>query len=263
MGRRLHRDATVAVPFGGGLVDLRLVLLRTTGGEKLTVTVPDLEAVRRELPDLGLFPEDEAALRSALAEPFGALVVSGPAGSGRTTTFYALLQELESPERAVATIEEPIERRLPSADQIEVSPDTGLMFGRALRAVLQSDHDVIALGELGDDETARLALATATGRLVLATMESRSAARALDLLARSSDEPGLVSAAVTCVVSQRLARRTCGECRETYYPVPTSSRPSGDLPRRLPAGSSRAVAAATRAAERATAAASRSSRCCR
>ncbi len=184
-----------------------------------------------------MFPEDEAALRSALAEPFGALVVSGPAGSGRTTTFYALLQELESPERAVATIEEPIERRLPSADQIEVSPDTGLMFGRALRAVLQSDHDVIALGELGDDETARLALATATGRLVLATMESRSAARALDLLARSSDEPGLVSAAVTCVVSQRLARRTCGECRETYYPGPDElaalGRPPEEAARRL------------------------------
>lgn len=236
-GRRVHREEMVTVPFGTRTVDLRLVLVRTTGGEKLTLTVHDPEAGRKGIPDLGLDAEDEAALRSALTEPFGAVVVSGPAGSGRTTTLYALLQELASPERAIATIEQPVEGALPHADQIEVSPATGLTFGRALRAVLRSDPDVVAVGELRDDETALLALGAATGHLVLATMESRSAASALDLLERSSDEPGLVSSAVTCVVSQRLARRTCGECRETYYPdadeLATLGRPPEEAVRRL------------------------------
>jgi type II secretory ATPase GspE/PulE/Tfp pilus assembly ATPase PilB-like protein len=118
----------------------------------------------------------------------------------------------------VTTIEQPVERRLDRVDQVEVAPGTGMTFGRALRAVLRSDPDVVAVGELRDDETARLALGAATGHLVLATMESRSAAASLHLLERASDEPGLVSSAVTCVVSQRLARRTCAECRETYYP---------------------------------------------
>ncbi len=236
-GRRVHREEMVTVPFGTRTVDLRLVLVRTTGGEKLTLTVHDPGAGRKGIPDLGLDAEDEAALRSALAEPFGAVVVSGPAGSGRTTTLYALLQELASPERAIATIEQPVEGALPHADQIAVSPATGLTFGRALRAVLRSDPDVVAVGELRDDETALLALGAATGHLVLATMESRSAASALDLLERSSDEPGLVSSAVTCVVSQRLARRTCGECRETYYPdadeLATLGRPPEEAVRRL------------------------------
>jgi type IV pilus assembly protein PilB len=216
-GRRVHREASVAVPFGEGTVGLRLTLVRTTGGEKLTLSVHDPESGERTLSELGLPPDDERTLRAALAEPFGAVVVSGPAGSGRTTTLYALLQELDSRERAVATIEQPVERDLPRADQIEVSPGTGLTFGRALRAVLRSDQDVVAVGDLRDDETAQLSLGAATGHLVLAAMESRSAASAIDALERSSGEPGLVTSAVLCVVSQRLARRTCADCRETYY----------------------------------------------
>jgi type IV pilus assembly protein PilB len=236
-GRRVHRERTVTVPVAGHALDLRLVLVGTTAGEKLTLTAHDRESELPVLSELGLLPEGEAALRSALVEPFGAVIVSGPAGSGRTTTLYALLQELASPARALSTIEQPVEAMLPGADQIEVSPETGLTFGRALRAVLRSDADVVAIGELRDDETTRLTLGASTGHLVLATLESRSAAAALHMLGRSGGETGHVSSAVTCVVSQRLVRRTCADCLETYYPDPDElvslGRPAEEAARRL------------------------------
>jgi len=199
-------------------VELRIDVLPTKQGEKVTLRVHDEVVTPISLAEVGMALGDEETVRNAIHQPSGAIVVCGPTGSGKTTTLYAGLRELDAHERTLATIDDPVGFLLPGIDQIEVDPHAGLSFAEGLRAILGSDPDVILIGEVRDEETARMATQAAlTGRLVLSGLQAPTAAAAVRRLADMGVEPGVLGATLTCVVAQRLVRRVCQGCRETYY----------------------------------------------
>ena len=203
---------------GAGTVDVRVDVLPTKQGEKVTLRVHEEVAAPISLTDLGMAPDDEETVRNAIHQPSGAIVVCGPTGSGKTTTLYAGLRELDAQERTLATIDDPVGFLLPGIDQIEVDPHAGLSFAHGLRAILGSDPDVILVGEVRDEETARVAVQAAlTGHLVLSGLHAQTPAAAVRRLTDMGVEPGVLGATLTCVVAQRLVRRVCQDCRETYY----------------------------------------------
>jgi type IV pilus assembly protein PilB len=215
--RRAPQDGRVAVRAGGHTVDLRIAVLPTKFGEKVTLRILNQASAPRSLAGLALAPDDEETIRRAIHQPFGAVITCGPTGSGKTTTLYAALHELNTPERTLMTIEDPVEYLTPGVDQIEVNPRAGLTFARGLRTILRSDPDVILVGEIRDEETAQIAIRAAmTGHLVCSTLHSQTAASAIRRLTDMNVEPGLLAATLTCLVSQRLARRVCLDCREAY-----------------------------------------------
>jgi type IV pilus assembly protein PilB len=215
--RRAPQDGRVAVKAGSQTVDLRMAVLPTKFGEKVTLRVLNQAAAPASLSDLNMAPDAEEILRKAIHQPYGAILTCGPTGSGKTTTLYAALQELNTPDRTIMTIEDPVEYVTPGIDQIEVNVRAGLTFARGLRTILRSDPDTILVGEIRDEETAQIAVRAAmTGHLVLSTLHTQTAAAAIQRLADMGMEPGLVGATVTCLVAQRLTRRVCPDCRETY-----------------------------------------------
>ncbi|MGZ8688805.1 MAG: GspE/PulE family protein, partial [Gaiellaceae bacterium] len=178
-----------------------------------------------EAPDsldaLGMWPRSRAALERAISQPFGAVVVVGPTGSGKTTTLYTCLQVLNTPDRQLTTIEDPVEYRAAGLDQIEVNPRAGLTFASGLRTILRSDPDVLLVGEIRDEETAQIAFRAAmTGHLVLTTLHAQTAASAIQRLTDMNIERSILATSINCIIGQRLARRTCQSCCEPYIPEP-------------------------------------------
>jgi type IV pilus assembly protein PilB len=215
--RRAPQDGRVAVKTGSQTVDLRMAVLPTKFGEKVTLRVLNQAAAPASLSDLSMAPDVEELVRKAIRQPYGAVLTCGPTGSGKTTTLYAALQELNTPDRTIMTIEDPVEYVTSGIDQIEVNVRAGLTFARGLRTILRSDPDTILVGEIRDEETAQIAIRAAmTGHLVLSTLHTQTAAAAIQRLADMGMESGLVGATVTCLIAQRLARRICPDCRETY-----------------------------------------------
>ena len=203
---------------GGDGANLRLVVLPTAHGEKATLHLLTELSQPISLSELGLTSEGDAALREALARQAGLVVVCGPPESGASTTLYAMLRELNTPERALATIEDPVEQVLPGVDQVAVDHASGLGFASSLRAILLSDPDVVLVGELADPETAVGAVrAAVAGRLVLTRLGVSTPAGALDRLLELGAERGPLAATLACVVAQRLVHRICADCREPYY----------------------------------------------
>ena len=219
--RRAPQDGRVAVKAGVHAVDLRMAILPTKFGEKVTLRVLNQAAAPGSLADLALSPDIEETIRKAIHQPFGAVLTCGPTGSGKTTTLYAALQELNTPDRTLMTIEDPVEYVTPGIDQIEVNVRAGLTFARGLRTILRSDPDTILVGEIRDEETAQIAVRAAmTGHLVLSTLHTQTAAAAIQRMAEMGIEPGLLGSTLTCLVAQRLVRRICPDCRETYDAPP-------------------------------------------
>jgi type IV pilus assembly protein PilB len=217
--RRAPQDGRVAVKNGSQTVDLRMAVLPTKFGEKVTLRVLNQAAAPSSLADLGMAPDLEEIVRKAIEQPYGAILTCGPTGSGKTTTLYAALQELNTPDRTLMTIEDPVEYVTPGIDQIEVNVRAGLTFARGLRTILRSDPDTILVGEIRDEETAQIAIRAAmTGHLVLSTLHTQTAAGAIQRLADMGMEPSLVAATVTCIIAQRLTRRICPDCREAHAP---------------------------------------------
>ena len=170
-------------------------------------------------------PAVEEVLTRAVGQPYGAIVTCGPTGSGKTSTLYAALGLLNDEGRSLMTIEDPIEYQLPGVNQIQVSPKAGLTFARGLRTILRSDPDILLVGEIRDEETAGIAIQAAmTGHLVLTTIHANTAASAVTRLRDLGAEAGLLEAALTCIVSQRLVRRLCRSCREAYRPDASERR---------------------------------------
>ena len=215
--RRLPQDGRCSVLVNNRAIDLRVSSLPTVYGEKIVIRILDQEKAQRTLQSLGMSPEVENNLRHLIKEPHGMILVVGPTGSGKTTTLYALLQELTSEELNLVSIEDPVEYQLPGVVSVQVHPRIGLTFAQGLRAILRQDPDVIMIGEIRDEETARIAVAAAlTGHLVLSTLHTNTAAEAVTRLLDMGIEPYLVAAVLRGVLSQRLVRRLCEHCKEPW-----------------------------------------------
>jgi general secretion pathway protein E len=214
--RRLPQDGRIRATARGQEIDLRVSTMPHAHGEGVVLRVLDRSAVALRFEALGLSEGTVGALRRALSAPHGMILVTGPTGSGKTTTLYAALKEISGPDRNIVTVEDPIEHHLEGINQIQVARKVGLDFAGALRAVLRQDPDVVMVGEIRDRETAAVATQAAlTGHLVLATVHTNNAAGALPRLVDMGVEPYLVASTVRGVLAQRLVRRLCPHCRET------------------------------------------------
>ena len=226
--KRLPQEGRVRIVAEGREIDLRVSSMPTLLGEKLVLRILDKQNLRVRMEDLGLRPDGLAAFQRMLRQPHGLVLVTGPTGSGKTTTLYSALELLRTPEKNIITIEDPVEYQLDLINQIHVHDAIGLTFARALRSILRQDPDVIMVGEIRDDETARVAVQAAlTGHMVLATLHTNDAPGAVARLLDMHVEPYLLSSAITGVVAQRLARKICESCAIKYYPEDHVLRDAG------------------------------------
>jgi type IV pilus assembly protein PilB len=218
--RRLPQDGRTTIPLPSGKVDLRLVTLPTSQGEALVIRILDRSSGLLSIAELGFLPETLERFRAGYQQPWGAVLVTGPTGSGKSTTLYASLSELNDPQRGIITVEDPIEYHLAGIKQVQVNRKAGLTFSSALRSILRADPDVVLVGEIRDRETATIAVEAAlTGHVVLSTLHTNDASSTPARLLDMGVEPFLVTSAVTCVLAQRLVRRLCDRCAEPHEPT--------------------------------------------
>jgi general secretion pathway protein E len=219
--RRLPQDGRIRLAVRGKDIDLRVATLPTMHGEAVVLRVLDRSSVALDFVSLGFEPQALRAYREALNRPNGIILVTGPTGSGKTTTLYASLIELNTPDRKVLTVEDPIEYQLDGVNQVQIKPQIGLSFAHVLRSMLRHDPDVIMIGEIRDLETAQIAIQAAlTGHLVLSTLHTNNAASTLTRLLDMGVEDYLLPSTLNGIVAQRLVRRLCDQCREPYAPLP-------------------------------------------
>jgi type IV pilus assembly protein PilB len=215
--RRKPQDGRMSVTHGGRKIDLRVATLPTVWGEKVVMRILDTSSTTVSMDNLALLPRNFAAYKSSYVKPYGMILVTGPTGSGKSTTLYTTLATVSRPEINVITVEDPVEYRMPGINQVQVNPKAGLTFASALRSILRSDPDVVLIGEIRDHETAQIAIeASLTGHLVLSTLHTNDAPSAITRLTEMGIEPFLVGSALDCVVAQRLARRLCERCKAPY-----------------------------------------------
>jgi general secretion pathway protein E len=217
--KRLPQDGRINIKIGGKDVDLRLSVIPTAHGERLVLRILDKSSVRLDLSDLGFSESSITLINQLIHKKHGIFLVTGPTGSGKTTTLYACLTRINSIERNIITVEDPIEYDLKGVAQIQANPKIGLTFASGLRAILRQDPDVIMVGEIRDKETAEIAIqASLTGHLVFATIHTNDAPGATTRLIDMGVEPFLVSSSLLAVLAQRLVRKICTRCREYYVP---------------------------------------------
>jgi type IV pilus assembly protein PilB len=215
--RRKPQDGRLSVSHGGRKIDLRVATLPTVWGEKVVMRILDNNSSALAMENLALLPRNLEAFTTAYSKPYGMILVTGPTGSGKSTTLYTTLNAVARPEINVITVEDPVEFRMAGINQVQVNPKAGLTFASALRAILRSDPDVVLIGEIRDHETAQIAIEAAlTGHLVLSTLHTNDAPSAITRLTEMDIEPFLVGSAIDAVVAQRLARRLCERCKEPY-----------------------------------------------
>ncbi|MGO9760854.1 MAG: GspE/PulE family protein, partial [Solirubrobacteraceae bacterium] len=219
--KRLPQDGRVGLVVDGRHVDLRVVTLPSVHGEGVVMRVLDKESVVVELDKLGMADPERERFEKACRETHGAVLVTGPTGSGKSTTLYAALQMLNTPEKNIITVEDPVEYEMTGLTQVQVSAKVGLTFAAGLRSMVRADPDIIMVGEIRDRETAQIAVESAlTGHLVLSTLHTNDAPSAITRLIEMGIEPFLVASALDCVVAQRLARMLCPSCkRRTIIPA--------------------------------------------
>lgn len=217
--KRLPQDGRIKIKIAGKDVDLRLSVIPTAHGERLVLRVLDKSSVRLDLPDLGFDTESIKTINQLIHKQHGIILVTGPTGSGKTTTLYAAISRINSIDRNIITVEDPIEYDLKGIGQIQANPKIGLTFASGLRAILRQDPDVIMVGEIRDKETAEIAIqASLTGHLVFATIHTNDAPGAVTRLVDMGVEPFLVSSSLLAVLAQRLMRKACTKCSELYTP---------------------------------------------
>jgi len=215
--RRVPQDGRIGLMVGGKPIDMRVATLPTVYGEKIVMRLLDKSNVMLDLEDLGFAEKALKRFQKSFLKPYGAILVTGPTGSGKSTTLYAALNILNSPEKNIITVEDPVEYRLTGINQVQVNPRAGMTFAAALRSILRCDPDIVMVGEIRDRETAAIAIESAlTGHLVLSTLHTNDAPGALSRLTEMGIEPFLTSSAVDAVLAQRLARRLCKHCKEPY-----------------------------------------------
>jgi type IV pilus assembly protein PilB len=212
--RRRPQDGRLSVVAGGRKIDLRVNCLPTVWGEKIVMRILDNTAVMMSLPQLGFSPANLQKWKSSYERPYGMLIVSGPTGSGKSTTLYATLNAVIRPEVNIVTVEDPVEYRIPGINQVQTNSKAGLTFASSLRAILRADPDIVLIGEIRDHETAQIAVEAAlTGHLVLTTLHTNDAPSVLTRLSEMGIEPFLLGSALQCATGQRLARRLCDKCK--------------------------------------------------
>jgi type IV pilus assembly protein PilB len=219
--KRLPQDGRVGLTVDGRHVDLRVVTLPSVHGESIVMRILDKDSVVMQLEKLGLEDADRERFEEAFHQAHGAVLVTGPTGSGKSTTLYAALQALNMPEKNIITVEDPVEYQVEGITQVQVSAKSGLTFATGLRAMVRADPDVIMVGEIRDRETAQIAIESAlTGHLVLSTLHTNDAPSAITRLVEMGIEPFLVASALDCVLAQRLVRTLCSHCkRRTIIPA--------------------------------------------
>jgi type IV pilus assembly protein PilB len=211
--RRVPQDGRIALRIGQVAVDLRVVTLPSVWGEKIVIRILDKSSTQLTFDDLGMSGLAGERFKAGFMSPYGAVLVTGPTGSGKTTSLYAAVNQLNTIERSILTIEDPVEYQLQGISQVNVNVKAGLTFASGLRAALRSDPDIVMIGEIRDGETAQIAIEAAlTGHLVLSTLHTNDAATTVTRLAEMGVEPFLTATALEVVVNQRLARRVCTQC---------------------------------------------------
>jgi type IV pilus assembly protein PilB len=217
---RLPQDGRISLTVGSRAIDLRIATLPTIYGEKVVMRVLDKSNVVLGFEDLGFDDDLLDRYRTIYTKPYGTILVTGPTGSGKTTTLYATLAALNAPEKNIITVEDPVELRLKGINQVQLNIKAGLTFASALKSILRSDPDIVLVGEIRDKETANISVEAAlTGHLVLATLHTNDSASTPMRLVEMGMEPYLVTSAMTAALAQRLARRLCMHCREAYEPT--------------------------------------------
>ncbi len=218
--RRIPQDGRMSTIVNGKKVDLRVATLPTVWGEKIVMRILDNSTAMMQLSDLGFGAANYDVFSESFTKPYGMILVTGPTGSGKSTTLYATLNIVSNPQLNVITVEDPVEYKLPGINQVQTNAKAGLTFASALRSILRSDPDVVLLGEIRDRETAHIAVEAAlTGHLVLSTLHTNDAPSAIVRLTEMGIEPFLVGSALDCVLAQRLARKLCIKCKEEYVPT--------------------------------------------
>jgi len=228
--KRLPQDGRITLKLGDKLVDVRMSSLPTGSGERIVLRLLDKDSARLDLTALGMSEATRDAIDRLIREPHGIVLVTGPTGSGKTTTLYAALSRLPRGSVNMMTVEDPIEYALDGVAQTQVSPHIELDFARALRAILRQDPDIIMIGEIRDLETAQIAVqASLTGHLVLATLHTNDAASAVTRLSDMGVEPYLLASSLLGVLAQRLVRTLCPECRIAHAPSPGEAKLNASL----------------------------------
>ena len=226
--RRVPQDGRVAVTVDDSRVDLRVTTLPTQRGEGATIRILDTRNALRSLDQLGMNADAREPFEAAVRRPYGAVLVTGPTGSGKSTTLYAALAAINGVEKNVITIEDPVEYQIDGVNQINVNPKAGLTFAAGLRSILRADPDVLMVGEIRDAETARIAIEAAlTGHLVLSTLHTNDAPGTITRLQKMGIESFLTASAVDCIVAQRLARTLCPSCKRRAVVTPNALAEAG------------------------------------
>jgi general secretion pathway protein E/type IV pilus assembly protein PilB len=232
--RRIPQDGRIQTQVGGKLIDLRVSCLPTNHGESIVMRILDKEGLRLGLPELGFFTDDQQTFERLIGLPDGILLVTGPTGSGKTTTLYSCLNFINRPDRKIITVEDPVEYLLAGINQVQVSDVVGLTFSAALRAMLRQAPNVIMLGEIRDLETATIAInASLTGHLVFSTLHTNDAPGAVTRLIDIGVKPFLVASSVRALMAQRLVRKICKKCAAPYEPSESEIRSLGVDPAKV------------------------------
>jgi type IV pilus assembly protein PilB len=233
--KRIPQDGRVSLRINNRSLDLRLATLPTVHGEKIVIRILDKSNALLQLSELGFLPQAFESYERSFRKPYGAILVTGPTGSGKSTTLYATLNIVNSIDRHIVTVEDPVEYRLPGVNQMQVNPKAGLTFASALRSILRADPDIILIGEIRDRETAMIAVESAlTGHLVLSSLHTNDAPSAITRLIEMQVETFLVGSAIDCVVAQRLARKLCEKCKQAFAPEESELIEAGFAESRIP-----------------------------
>ncbi|MHB9112713.1 MAG: GspE/PulE family protein [Thermoleophilia bacterium] len=226
--RRIPQDGRIGLTVGGKPIDIRVASMPTVYGEKIVLRLLDKSSIMLNLLDLGFSERALKRYERSFRKPYGAILVTGPTGSGKSTTLYATLNVLNSKEKNIITVEDPVEYRLSGINQTQMNAKAGLTFASGLRAILRSDPDIVMVGEIRDKETAQIAIEAAlTGHMVLSTLHTNDAPGALTRLTEMGIEPFLTASAIECIMAQRLARKLCTSCKEPYQPTDEALRQNG------------------------------------
>jgi general secretion pathway protein E/type IV pilus assembly protein PilB len=228
---RIPQDGRIQSKVGNKLIDLRVSCLPTNHGESIVMRILDKEGLKLGLPELGFFTDDQQTFERLIALPDGILLVTGPTGSGKTTTLYSCLHFINRPDRKIITVEDPVEYILAGINQVQVNEMVGLTFAAALRSILRQAPNVVMIGEIRDIETASIAInASLTGHLVFSTLHTNDAPSAVTRLVDIGVKPFLVASSTRCLMAQRLVRKICKQCAQPYVPTDGEMRALGLTP---------------------------------